>query len=202
MLTKNKYEDFSQYEIDLVRITSRRMVGKYGITQNDVPDLEQELMCHLWKKRRGYDKGHASGSSYETFISQVITKKSVDILKERARAKRVAEYSTALFSTLHDDIPGDMDNDDEYAPSAYAIWGIVMPDSCISPEKLVIAKIMLEEAINKMTDQQKKIFHLVESGYTPVEVAIRLNLSESTIYEHIEKICRNLRDAGFLDTNE
>ena len=44
------------------------LVGKYGLTACDVPDITQDLCLHVWRRRVKYDPGRAAWS---TFVTQI-----------------------------------------------------------------------------------------------------------------------------------
>ncbi len=47
MVSQNSYDGIDKYAADLIRHKARQLVGKAGFTEDDRPDLEQELMIDL-----------------------------------------------------------------------------------------------------------------------------------------------------------
>ena len=73
-------EEFWNCAHNISRSKARKLVGRFGFTEHDVPDIEQELLLVLVKKLPHYDPGIARET---TFIMRVIESKIADIIAHR-----------------------------------------------------------------------------------------------------------------------
>jgi len=202
MSSANKYEDFSDYEVELARRTARSMVGRYGLSMDDVPDLEQELMLHVWRKKSEYTPGNKRKCSYETFISRIIEKKKADILKEQSREKRRLDHRKDLMEAYEEELFDDASDAPPPVGHDQIIWSTV-DDSSYSPvEERVVSKVLLEENLKKMPLIQQTVFLLREEGYSPLDISEQLNISKSAVYDHLRVVILKLNEAGVFDRKD
>ena len=75
------YNPFQQWEVDLARGKARSLVGSYGFTYKDVPDLEQELLLHLDKKRHTRAAWTRQDASERTVMSRILDNRIRDIIE-------------------------------------------------------------------------------------------------------------------------
>ncbi|MFM2007984.1 MAG: hypothetical protein RLZZ09_3639, partial [Pseudomonadota bacterium] len=64
MVSQNSYADFDCYADKLIRHKARQLVGKAGFTEDDRPDIEQELALDLLQRLRHYDAEKAKRSTF------------------------------------------------------------------------------------------------------------------------------------------
>ncbi|MDD5596578.1 MAG: sigma factor [Victivallaceae bacterium] len=64
----------------IIRHRARMLIGLFGFTKHDVPDIQQELFLELYKRKENFDseKGRES-----TFIARVVESKVLDLIKQR-----------------------------------------------------------------------------------------------------------------------
>ncbi len=64
----------------IIRCRARMLIGLFGFTKHDVPDIKQELFLELYKRKENFDpeKGREA-----TFIVRVIESKILDLIKQR-----------------------------------------------------------------------------------------------------------------------
>jgi len=79
---------------------ARRLIGRFGFTVSDLPDLEQELALDLLKRAAAFDPAKARWS---TFLSRCIDHRIADIIRARCASKRDPER----LSQLADGTAGD-----------------------------------------------------------------------------------------------
>lgn len=199
MSSANKYEDFTDYEVERVRRTARSMVGRYGISMDDVPDLEQELMLHLWRKKSAYSPGNAKKCSYETFISKLIAKKKADIMRERACEKRRLDHRKDLMKAYEEELFDDASDAPPPVGRDQIVWSSANDSSCDRVEERVIHKMLLEENLKKMPFIQQIVFLLREEGYSPLDISEQLNISKRAVYNHLRVVILKLNETGVFD---
>ena len=64
----------------IIRRQARMLIGLFGFTKHDVPDIQQELFLELYKRKENFnpEKGRES-----TFIARVVESKVLDLIKQR-----------------------------------------------------------------------------------------------------------------------
>jgi RNA polymerase sigma-70 factor (ECF subfamily) len=73
-------EDFWNCAHNISHSKARKLVGRFGFMENDVPDIEQELLLALVKKLPHFDPRIARET---TFIMRVVESKIADIIAHR-----------------------------------------------------------------------------------------------------------------------
>ena len=79
-MNKNSYTGINPVVVRIARSAARRVIGKYGLTESDLPDLEQELVTAGLKAIERFDPEKSRES---TFIARVIESKVLDLIKQR-----------------------------------------------------------------------------------------------------------------------
>jgi DNA-directed RNA polymerase specialized sigma24 family protein len=64
----------------IIRHRSRLLIGLFGFTEHDVPDIQQELFLELYKRKGNFDP---EKSKEATFITRVVESKILDLIKQR-----------------------------------------------------------------------------------------------------------------------
>jgi RNA polymerase sigma-70 factor (ECF subfamily) len=64
----------------IIRRRARLLIGLFGFTEHDIPDIQQELFLELYKRQENFDSEKGKGS---TFIARVIESKVLDLIKQR-----------------------------------------------------------------------------------------------------------------------
>lgn len=64
----------------IIRRRARLLIGLFGFTEHDVPDIQQELFLELYKRQKSFDPEKGKES---TFIARVIESKVLDLIKQR-----------------------------------------------------------------------------------------------------------------------
>ena len=79
-MNKNSYTGINPAVVRIARSAARRVIGKYGLTESDLPDLEQELVTAGLKVIERFDP---EKSKETTFITRVVESKVLDLIKQR-----------------------------------------------------------------------------------------------------------------------
>jgi RNA polymerase sigma-70 factor (ECF subfamily) len=64
----------------IIKRRARLLIGLFGFTEHDVPDIQQELFLELYKRKENFDPEKGKES---TFIARVVESKVLDLIKER-----------------------------------------------------------------------------------------------------------------------
>jgi len=74
-----------EYVQQVVRIKSTQLIGKYGFTVSDQPDIEQELMIDLIVGLRQFDPDRAQRN---TFIAAIVERSVARVVRHRRQPMR------------------------------------------------------------------------------------------------------------------
>ena len=80
MVSQNSYDGIDKYAANLIRHKARQLVGKAGFTEDDRPDLEQELMIDLLQRMRHFNPAKAKKT---TFMARIVERHISTILEAR-----------------------------------------------------------------------------------------------------------------------
>jgi len=177
MKISNDYQDFSEFENRLLKRVAGCLAKRLGLTRQDREDFEQELALCLWRKKEEYDPDHVSGSGYETYITNCIENKALDIQKEYFRDPRNSECSPAGEASETVGLPGN--------------------GSMNSVEKRAILRADLSSAIENLSPDQKQLVGLLASGKSIAEIARESGLTYVTMYSRVRRLRDLFRKYGF-----
>jgi len=104
MQANQKQPEIGDYAAKLIRCKARQLVGKAGLTWNDVEDLEQELILHLLERLPKFDPEVAART---TFVAHVVERKISNILRDRMREKRDGRRELGSLNDLIEDDEGE-----------------------------------------------------------------------------------------------
>ena len=93
-MSQNHYPGVDPYAVRTVRCAARRMVRQPNLNPQELEDLEQELMLHLFTRLERFDPRRAG---QKTFIARVVEAKVGEILKGRRFLKRWDDTFTRHF---------------------------------------------------------------------------------------------------------
>ena len=78
-------QQLTRFESWLIHHKARQLIGEYGLTASDLPDLKQELTLDLLRRLKGFDPSRAQR---QTFAAQVIEHGVATIIEHRSAARR------------------------------------------------------------------------------------------------------------------
>jgi len=81
------------YALTTIHHKARRLVGRFGFTADDLPDLEQELALDLLKRAASFDP---TRSQWSTFLSRCVDHRIADLIRARRSSKRDPERLSSL----------------------------------------------------------------------------------------------------------
>jgi RNA polymerase sigma-70 factor, ECF subfamily len=90
------FEQSYQAASRLAAVRSAAMVALYGLPQDSRPDLEQEALLEIWRKRTAYDPARGS---WRTFAERVVANRMVSLMRsmhsDKAGKSREAPFESA-----------------------------------------------------------------------------------------------------------
>ncbi len=182
-----------------VRLALHDLVGHYGIGQDDLPDMVQELLVTAWQASVGYDPDYVSPKTgtrteFAAYIWSAMKNKALMILRSRKRRVDVIPVTSL-------DDPADNDENPRWREEKISLASWMRKGA--SPEfASMFDRVDLEFAIAELPQNLRQEAQLLVVERRPVaEVAVAVGLKPSTLYfKHIPAIevgiARVLREHG------
>jgi RNA polymerase sigma-70 factor (ECF subfamily) len=93
MGSTNTLPEIDDHAAAHIRYKARSLVGRYGLRDTDVEDLEQELMLDVLRRIRKFDPSRAQMA---TFVTRLVRNKIASLVEARKAGKR--DYRTRVYS--------------------------------------------------------------------------------------------------------
>jgi DNA-directed RNA polymerase specialized sigma24 family protein len=183
------YEAFAKWELELAKGKAKGLMGRYGITSEDVIDIEQELLLHIHIKRSSTSHWEQKNATDRTILSRILDNKIRDLIESAGRQKRKIRL---VMESLDQPI---------VAPSQEEPISMVNQlsdkDAEIDPSNGL--RFALSSASRHLTDiQQRVLAHLAE-GRNVRETALVLGMKRTTLNREIRRMRRTLYEKGLRD---
>ena len=181
MVSKNSYIGFDRYADQLIRHKARQLIGKAGWTDDDRPDLEQELALDLVQRMRNFDPKKAQVT---TFMARVVEHRMVTLME--ARFAQCRDWRRGRVS-LNDPVNDGEDAEEwvDTLPGDPEAWQKI--DRCMDIERLIAS----------LPDEQRILCEQLKDN-TMAEAARTLGLPRSTLYGRLGLIRERFVEGGFL----
>ena len=192
---RNRYPGSDVYAVNLVRMKSRQLCRQPGFSQEDQPDIEQELMMELAQRLPTYDPAKAS---LEAFTTWIVLQKIADLVKAHRTKKRCPAMKTVSLNDLVFTRESDSLEEERWATIDSEVFQRFLDSGCRSAEERLGLGIDLELA---MANLPKELRHLCEllAKYNIVEVARKLGVARSSLYRSIHALREVFEKAGLRD---
>ncbi len=181
--------DLDEYTTNLVKSAVRRLIGHFGFSRSDCQDVEQDLVLHLLRQMGRFDPKR---SGRNTFITRIVQRKIVSIIRHRCAAQRhYARVAWSLDETAPDGEGASAERGntlDVDADRRRTSTGELPTDLAID---LARAKDTLGVELQAVWDA------LLDSSKS--EAARRLKCSRSAVHARVAKIRAHLEEAGLAD---
>ncbi len=175
-----KFNGIDEYARKCITNKARQLIGKYGFTESDREDIEQELVVDLLQRLPKFDPSRAKRN---TFIVRLIEHKVADIIEYRKAAKR--DYRKRRNGVDLDLIDGDD-------------YRVRMGRTSRSALELVDLVADLEAAEKKLPENLREFSDRLRTE-TILEISHATGIPRTTLYESIEKLRRHFEQAGLRD---
>jgi RNA polymerase sigma-70 factor, ECF subfamily len=143
-----------------------QFVFMYVKQHEDAEGIVQEVFVKIWQSRSKIDI-HAS---FESFLFTIAYNTTMSLLRKKMSETKSKEYLKSLQQ-------------------------IENADQIIDDIQFEELSKKVQTLLNQLTSRQKEIFLLSrEEGFTHKEIARKLNISESTVNNHLVTIIKYLRE--------
>lgn len=197
MKKQNKvgYEAFAAWEVHMAQRKAYGLVGKYGLTREDIPDLEQELLLEIYLKRGASETWRSITASEKTVTSRILDNRIRDIIDAIKTDKRFINHHTESLSkeiaTVDD---GTLTYEDILGDDAALSRKGKRP---VSHEEEL--RLVLSMKLGVLSSSQKKICSLLMQGFNVSEIAKSLGIRRSALYREIERMRQLFYENGLHD---
>ena len=191
----NPTNEVVAYAKTTITFSARKLIGKCGITEADLEDIESEMMLDVLKRLPKHDQHRWS---YKTFIPRIVKNKSCHIMRNRCTGKefffRGAQSMDAPLKldvqtrsqplTLHDIVSSD------------SLYGICK----LSDYEHSELRSDLAFVISNLSNTQRLCCQAIMKGEPIFKIAQAHGIPQSTFYKHvIIPIREAFKDAGLQE---
>lgn len=194
MGSRNRYPGFDKSTVDLVRYKAKQLCRQPGFSNEDQPDLEQELIIELVRHLPAYDPLKAS---LRTFADVIVRQKIADLIETQLARKRDPR---AIIGSLNDLVGVEDDGRPEERWTTVDIEEYLQSTGATgrSREEQLDLGIDLETVIDGLPEDLRCLCGLL-SEKNISEVSRELNIARTTLNYTVKKIRKLFEDAGLRD---
>ena len=172
------------YALKRIKYRVGRLIGRFGLTESDREDLQQDFILELLKAFRRFDPAK---SSRKTFITRVLNRKFKHIVRNGAtRMRHEARDPVSLDKVM-----------ESYMPTAEVRMNHT-GQVCLSDQLRIELRLDLEHILATLPARLRRICELLKV-YSPAETARGLGVVPSTVWRAIAKIRSHFAAAGLDD---
>jgi len=176
---------FEVWELELIAGKAKGLIGSYGFTEDDLPDIEQELCLKTYLKRQTYETWQQKTASPRTVLSRILDNCIRDMIDAAMTDKRRVYLAADSLET-------ETGKDDDAEPLTLA--DMLGEDGEILSHRSSI-KITSQESgfalaakLQNLTEQQQSIIKLLLSGFSKTEAAQSLGMPRTTLNREMGRI--------------
>ena len=191
---RNTYPGIDEYAANLIHYKARQLCRQPGFSQEDQPDIEQELMFELMKRLPEYDPSRAT---HNAFVTWVVLQKIADLIEAQLTQKRDPRV---LIASLNDLVSTDEEGwfEERWATVDIEEYLHVTNSTNRSTEERIDLDIDLDRAMANLPKELRRLCDLLAEN-SIAEVARKLGIARSTLYSAIYKLRKVFEKAGLKD---
>ena len=189
MFYRNSYRGIDHYAAHLIRYKARQLVGKGGWTDDDRPDLEQELMIDLLRRMEHFDP-HKSHK--HTFMTRIVERRVATLLAARyARCRDWRQCTTSLNAP----IPDSADEVTELVEQLGSEGQWVDHEHVAQAQREQDMRLDMARTIAALPEPLRQLCIQLQS-HNMAEIARHMGVPRSTLYRQLTQLREALRAAG------
>lgn len=173
----NAQPNLSEYASKLIKHKAKQLVGRFGLTSSDRPDIEQDLALHLIEHMDQFDPRR---SSQNTFVDRITHRRIISLLRQRFAQRRDYRRGVAIDAATQD-------QEDDRPEPVDRRRGRVDPPSDLS--------IDLDCVMESLEGDTRRMCGLLMHE-SIAETACQLGLTRAEARTRIARIRKLLTDAG------
>ncbi|NRA38505.1 MAG: sigma-70 family RNA polymerase sigma factor [Planctomycetes bacterium] len=174
--------DTSQ-ELDLdylqnrVSFYARSLIGSYGITEDDIEDIQQDIFCIVWPSLENFD---GKKSCQHTYITCLVERAQTSIIRKRTAQKRTLVHMQSLSEF---DIASNDDSDTDFEHTQ----GCLIDEDAEKVYGRVDLTNDLKDIMQALSPLERRICLKLKTQAIHV-TAQELSLTRHTLNQHLESI--------------
>ncbi len=186
----NQKQRVSDYAAELIRCKARQLVGKAGLTRDDVEDLEQEMTLDLLLRLPKFDPNKAA---HTTFVARVIERKISKLIRDRKREKR--DHRRASGSLNEPIVDGESGTTERVHTISQDVVDVRHRRRDRTREEEAKLRFDVSLVLRELPEDLQAVASQL-MGETITEAAKSLGVPRSTLYGAIDRLRSVFRKAG------
>lgn len=187
MSSRRKFgvKSFEQWEMKLVKEKARKLIGKYGFVEEDIEDLKQDLMLHIFLRKKGGSTSAQVKSKTRVVMNRILDNRIRDLIEKAQSMKREGNLKS---QSLHRELGQGEDGE----PFTYE--DVLSEDESMTRSgKRRVAdeeevRLAMALALGKLTSLQRRVCRLLMTQKTVGKVAKSVRIRRDALYEEIKRI--------------
>lgn len=183
-----------EYAFRLVACKARQLIGQYGFTADDQPDIRQDLLADLLHRLPSFDSSRAS---LHTFINRVVEHGVAGLIERRKAAMR--DYRQCVYS-LNDPIE---DGDGEQAERGDLVDQDAYLESMGQADSSLADQVTLRVSLNHLRDtlppELRVLWDRFEEGQTLTDIWQQTGIRRGTLWRRKKRLEKLAEEAGLRD---
>ena len=173
------------YVVKLIRRKAYQLVGKYGFTENDREDIEQELWADLYHRAPSYDPSLASP---RTFANRIVEHAIAAIIKHRKYAIR--NYRQSVCS-LNEPVAGEDGEQAEHVDllDQYTYLESLGQETSSLADQ-VAARVDLERLRATLPPELRTFLDQLKVGKRLTDISRETNTARGTLWRRLMRLAR------------
>jgi RNA polymerase sigma-70 factor (ECF subfamily) len=179
----------TDYAAKLIKWKAKQLVGKYGFTDADREDIEQQLLLHLWRRWSGYNSNR-----HPDAFAKVVVRNAVASLVERQRAIKRGGGRRQL--SLNDPVGEEEERTIEHGDLVdqdSALRRLGRTQRPFTDEADL--RLALKEVRDSLPPEAQELVDLL-AKYNPTEISQATGIPRGTLLDRITKLRKPLSEAG------
>ena len=187
----HRERDLPPYAEGQIRIKSSSLVGRYGFTQSDRPDVEQQLRLEVWRRLPRYD---SKKGSLKCFVYWLVEKAAATIIEHRTAEKRHCRRKACSVDAMIDDQEGGLVTLSEAGGECEADrrLGVVRGHFTDRSDLISEVRDFLAHLPADLCDLCRRLLE----GQSFTDISRRTGIPRATLYERRDELCRLMEAAG------
>ncbi len=197
---QNHYETIAPSTVKIIDCETRRLVGSYGFNEHDLPDMQQDLHLHVWRRTCGWA---IAREVQPAFVRRIVKNKIRDLISGRtAECRDVRKNGWSL----DEPVPGESDESGEVRTMEKVMdcaallnrFGGCSPDS----PRLRDLRIDLAAAAGRMPRDHARVFSaLHQHGGNILSAGRDLNLTRKGMAASLDRIREFLAPGNKIESS-
>jgi len=186
------WKEFSDWEVNLVKGKAKSLSAKPGFSQEDIPDIEQELLLTVHRKRHASDSWAEIKASKRTILSRILDNRIRDLIDSANTDKRrVHTLTDSLNEVVSLPEKGQPKILEDYLGDDHIIAMRRQPIA--TPQDL---EIELSLRRRELSTLQRRMSELLKQGFSVTETAKVMGLPRTTLYREIDRLREIFQEEG------